>query len=204
MWSYFLLGAGFAFAAAVQPGPFQTFLIAETLHRGWRRTVPAALAPLLSDAPIIAAAVLVLTQIPGEMVRYLHFAGALFLFYLTRDAWLGWRREVPADETGGTADQRTIFKAALVNFLNPNPWLAWSLVLGPLFLRGYREHPAQGIALLVGFYLTMIVSLVGLISVFAFARRLGPQVRRITLGLSVLALAGFGFYQLWLGWRGGA
>ena len=204
MWSYFLLGAGFAFAAAVQPGPFQTFLIAEALHRGWRRTVPAALAPLLSDAPIIAAALLFLTQIPVEMVRYLHFAGALYLFYLTRDAWLSWRREVPADETGGTADQRTIFKAALVNLLNPNPWLAWSLVLGPLFLRGYREHPTQGIALLVGFYLTMIVCLVGLITVFSFARRLGSQVRRITLGLSVLALAGFGFYQLWLGWRGGA
>ena len=202
MWSYFLLGAGFAFAAAVQPGPFLTFLIAETLHRGWRRTVPAALAPLLSDAPIIAAALLVLTQVPDEMVRYLHFAGALFLFYLTRAAWLSWRRPATTEETGDRAVQRTVFKAALVNFLNPNPWLAWSLVLGPLFLKGYREQPAQGLALLVGFYLTMIVSLVGLVTVFAFARRLGPRVQQVTLGLSVLALAGFGFYQLWLGWLG--
>lgn len=202
MWSSFILGAGFAFAAAVQPGPFQTFLIAETLNRGWRRSVPAAFAPLLSDAPIIAASVLVLTQIPAEMVRYLHFAGAVFLFYLTWGAWRSWRQQKNEDEAPATSDHRTVFKAALVNFLNPNPWLAWSLVMGPLLVAGYRENPTKGVALLVGFYVTMIICLVGLISLFAFARRLGPKVQRVTLGLSVLALAGFGFYQLWLGLQG--
>lgn len=34
MWTYLVLGAGFAFAAAVQPGPFQTYLIGETIARG--------------------------------------------------------------------------------------------------------------------------------------------------------------------------
>ena len=50
MLELFALGATLAFAAAVQPGPFQTFLIAETLARGWRRTLPACLGPLYSTA----------------------------------------------------------------------------------------------------------------------------------------------------------
>ena len=75
MWNYLMLGAVLAFAAAVQPGPFQTFLVSETLSRGWRRTVPAAFAPLLSDAPIVAVALLVLTRIPGEMIRILTGCG---------------------------------------------------------------------------------------------------------------------------------
>jgi len=199
MWSYLLLGAGFAFAAAVQPGPFQTFLMSETLTRGWRRTLPAACAPLLSDAPIVAIALLVLTRIPGDMIRFLHLAGAVFLFYLTWGTWRSWRRFDASDALDTTAGHRTVFKAAFVNFLNPNPWLGWSLVMGPMFLTGYREAPARGIALIVGFYATMVASLIGLITLFAFARQLGPRVRRIMLGLSVFALAGFGIYQLWLG-----
>jgi threonine/homoserine/homoserine lactone efflux protein len=199
MWSYLLLGAGFAFAAAVQPGPFQTFLMSETLTRGWRRTLPAAFAPLLSDAPILVIALLVLTRIPGEMIRFLHLAGAVFLFYLAWGTWRTWRRFDASDTGEAAVGQRTVFKAAFVNFLNPNPWLGWSLVMGPLFLTGYREAPARGIALIVGFYTTMVASLIGLITLFAFARRLGPRVRRGMLGLSVFALAGFGVYQLWLG-----
>jgi threonine/homoserine/homoserine lactone efflux protein len=199
MWHYLMLGAGLAFAAAVQPGPFQTFLVSETVTRGWRRTWTAAFAPLLSDAPIVTVALLVLTRIPQGMVRFLHLAGAVLLFYLAWCAWRSWRRGEVDDEPAAGGERRTVFKAALVNFLNPNPWLGWSLVMGPLFLEGYREAPGRGAALIVGFYATMAASLIGLIALFAFARRLGPRVRRITLGLSVLALAGFGCYQLWLG-----
>ena len=73
--------------------------------------------------------------------------------------------------------------------------------MGPLFLEGWREAPALGLAMLVSFYVTMIACLVGFVALFAFARGLGPRVAKATLGLSVLALAGFAAYQLWLGIR---
>lgn len=199
MWAYLLAGAGFAFAAAVQPGPFQTYLLSEALTRGWRRTLPAAFAPVLSDAPIVAIALLVLVRVPGELVRFLHLAGAAFLFYLAWGAWKTWRQNAPAAEPEAGGDRRTLLKATLVNFLNPNPWLGWTLVLGPLFLTGYREAPARGIALIVSFYVTMVVCLIGLITLFATARKLDPRMQRIFQGVSVLALVAFGFYQLWLG-----
>lgn len=196
MWKYLVIGATFAFAAAVQPGPFQTYLVSETMTRGWRRTLPAAFAPLISDAPIILVALAVLSRIPEGMIRFLHFAGAVFLFYLSYGAYKTWRDYDPDRAPEPSAGHRTLGKAALVNFLNPNPWLGWSLVMGPIFMEGYREAPANGIALIAGFYGTMVISLAGLITLFAFARKLGPRINRATLGLSILALALFGLYQL--------
>jgi hypothetical protein len=39
----------------------------------------------------------------------------------------------------------------------------------------------------------------GVVILFGQAARFGDQVRKAMLGLSVLALAGFGLYQLWQG-----
>jgi len=199
----FVLGAALAFAAAVQPGPFQSFLVAETLARGWRRTLPAALAPAVSDVPIAAVALLALSRMPDSVVRVLHLAGALFLSYLARCAFRAWRAFDPDVEPGPGAARGTLLKAVTVNFLNPNPWLGWTLVLGPLFLEGWRATPARGVALVAGFYGVMILTLAGIITVFSLARRLGPRVNRAMLGLSVVALAAFALYQAWLGLRAG-
>jgi len=203
MWSYLAFGFTYAFAAVVQPGPLQTCLMSETLTRGWRRTLPATFAPMLSDLLIIVVVLTALSRIPADLVRFLHLAGAAFLFFLSWRAFVAWRRY---DSSGGQAaasGPRPLFKAMFVNLLNPNPWLGWSLVMGPLFIKGYRETPAYGIALVASFYVTMTIGLFGLIMVFAFAQRLGPRISRIMLGLSVLGLSVFGLYQLWMGTHAG-
>ena len=193
------MGAAFAFAASVQPGPLLTYIVSETLEKGWRRTLPASLAPIVSDGPIILLVLLVLSQIPGWFVQSMHFAGGILLFYLAYSAFKSWRDYDENKIINPVGGKQTLMKAALVNFLNPNPYIGWSLIMGPLFLKGYNETPANGIGLLIGFYFTMTASLAAIIFVFAFARKLGPKVNRLMLGLSVVALACFGIYQLWLG-----
>src|SRR5512134_656490 len=88
---YILQGLGYGFAAAAQPGPFQTYLISHTLSHGWRRTLSAALAPLVSDGPIIALALLALSQVPAWFQRFLYLAGGLFILVLALSAFKGWR-----------------------------------------------------------------------------------------------------------------
>ena len=73
--------------------------------------------------------------------------------------------------------------------------------MGPLLLKGWRETPAYGIALLLGFYVTMVACTMGIILLFAGARNLGPKVSRALVGISALALTCFGIYELWLGIR---
>jgi threonine/homoserine/homoserine lactone efflux protein len=196
---YLFLGATYAFAAAVQPGPFQTYLISSTLTHGWRRTVPAVVAPILSDMPIIALVLLVLTQVPPLVANLLRLAGGFFLLYLAVSAFAAFRA-YQAPTIGHPAETtRTVLKAAVVNLLNPNPYLSWSLVLGPLLLDAWQKAPVYGIGLLASFYGTMMASTAVILIPFAGARALGPRVGRAMVGLSALALAAFGLFQLWAG-----
>lgn len=201
MGPYLIFGATYAFAAAVQPGPLQTYLISQTLCNGWRRTLPSALAPIASDGPIIVLVLLVLARLPARTEGFLRLAGGVFLFYLAMRAFRSWRDYRRSPLVEACSARRSLISAALVNLLNPNPYLGWSLVLGPLLLKGWRETPANGLALVFAFYGTMTVSLAGIVALFAGARSLGPRVGRVLVGVSAVVLAGFGCYQLWAGGR---
>jgi threonine/homoserine/homoserine lactone efflux protein len=197
---YLVQGLGYGLAAAAQPGPFQTYLVAQALNQGWRRTLPAALAPLVSDGPIIALVLLALSQVPAWFQRFLYLAGGAFILYLAWNAYCGWRAGHTETPAGGGG---SLWRAALTNVLSPGPYLYWSLVTGPILLEGWRRAPGDGAAFLAGFYLAMVGSLAGLISLFADARQLGPHVNRALLSVSALALLGFGLYQLWRGLSSG-
>ena len=199
MTAILLQGIGYGLAAAAQPGPFQTYIVSQCLNRGWRRTLPMALAPLLSDGPIIALSLLLLSRLPDWWQQLLHIAGGLFLLYLAYSTYLSWRRFDSAELLSAQAPAHGIVKASLVNALNPNPYLFWSLVTGPILLSGWRQAPAIGLGFLIAFYATMIASLAAIILVFGLARRLGPRITHALLGISALALLGFGLYQLVLG-----
>ena len=71
--------------------------------------------------------------------------------------------------------------------------------MGPMLIEGWRIAPENGIALVIGFYTTLTICTAGIIILFAAARNLGPKVSRISIGISALALAGFGFYQIYIG-----
>jgi threonine/homoserine/homoserine lactone efflux protein len=202
MWLYVLQGIGYGFAAAAQPGSFQTYLISQTLTRGWRRTLPAALAPLISDGPIILLCLLVLTQVPAWLQHALYIAGGLFILYLAHGTYRSWKNfseQTPQVESG---TGQSVLKAALMNTLNPNPYIFWTLVTGPILLAGWRESPSIGMGFVAAFYLTMIAGLAAIILIFGIAQRLGPKFNRVMLGISALALFCFGLYQLWLGVSG--
>ncbi len=199
MFIYLAQGITFGFAAAVQPGPFQTYLMSRALHDGWRLTLPAAFAPLLSDGPIILLVLLVLNTIPLWWERVLQTAGGIFLFYLAFGTFKAWRDfsaiSVSPAESGGI----NLLKATLVNVLNPNPYLGWMLVMGPLLMKGWREAPVHGIALIIGFYGTIVLGGAAIVILFSTARVLGPRLNRALIGISAIGLVLLGLYQLWQG-----
>jgi len=199
VFSYLIFGITYAFAAAVQPGPLQTYIISQTLKKGWRSTLPAAFAPVISDIPILILILFLLSTMPANFIVILRIGGGLFLLYLAFKAFQSWQ-QFEADKTAiDESGRQTLFNAVFVNLLNPNPYLGWSLIMGPLFLEGWKIAPANGIALIASFYLTMILTLAGIIILFGFARKLGPQVSKVLIGLSSFVLLAFGIYQLWLG-----
>jgi len=195
---YVVFGITYAFACAVQPGPFQAFIVSQTLTVGWRRTLWASLAPVISDGPIILIVLAILHQTPIWLEPVLFSAGGVFLLFLAFRAWQEWRDHHVSTEQPPSGNG-TLWKAALVNFLNPNPWLGWSLVMGPFFLEGWRQSPANGMALLLSFYLTMGVATAAIIVLVAATGRLGDRVSRTLVGLSAVALGLFGLYAMYRG-----
>jgi threonine/homoserine/homoserine lactone efflux protein len=196
MLQYVLIGGGLGFAAGVQPGPLQAFLFSRVALHGWRRTLPASFAPLLSDGPIAVVALVVLGELSTPLQQILRAAGGLLLLYL------GWStlRQSMRDADERTVDPRsapqTIFQAAAINLLNPNPYLGWALVLGPAAVHAWREAPSHGVALVGSFYVTMIATIAGTVVAFGTASFLSSRARRVLILLSGVILAALGVYQL--------
>jgi threonine/homoserine/homoserine lactone efflux protein len=194
--TYLVLGATYGFAAGAQPGQLQAYLINRAVAHGWRSTLPAALAPILSDAPIICLVLVVLTRVPPLMVSVLQTAGGVFLLYL---AWSTAVASSGAQTAPPVSARQTLAKAAVLNLLNPNPYLGWSLVMGPLCLEAWHRAPSNAVALVAAFYGLMVVVSATIVLMFAMARSLGARLSRVCVAISAVALACFGLYQLWAG-----
>jgi threonine/homoserine/homoserine lactone efflux protein len=190
-----VLGAGLAFAAVVQPGPLQAFILAKVISSGWRRTLPAAFAPVISDGPIAALALVVLPNVPLSIHAGIRGAGGLFLLWLAWSAFRQARVGVPG-AAGGHDAPRTLARAVVVNLLNPSPYVAWTLVIGPAVVAAWNRWPGEAIALVGAFYGTMVSGLAAFIVLCGSAQSLGQGTRRI-LGLaSAAVLAALGAWQL--------
>lgn len=196
MLKYFIIGSGFAFAAAVQPGPLMAFLLSRVAMSGWRRTLPAAFAPVISDGPIAILAILVLNRFAGGFEHILKAAGGMLLLYFAGSTLVAWRRAKTGTAAETPSAPQTLFQAVAVNLVNPGPYLGWSLVLGPLTIEAWRQSYGLAIALVTSFYVTMVISLSLIIILFGTTSFLGSQGRSVLMLVSSAALAGIGLYQL--------
>jgi len=195
---YLLQGLTLGLSAAVSPGPFLAFLLSQTLANGWRRALPITLAPLVSDGPIIALVLLVLTQTPDWFLRALQVIGGLLLIYLAKGAFDVFRKatEVKAESASGEGG---FFKGVAMNGLNPNPYIFWSTVGGPTLINGWEISPLADVSFLIGMYVALIGGFALYIGLFAAASRVDPRLTRALNLLSAIALCLFGLYRLWQG-----
>jgi len=194
---YLLQGLTLGISAAATPGPFQAFLLSQAALKGWRRTLPAAFSPLVSDGPVILLVVFILTRMPAGLIDALRFGGGVFLLILARRAYQAARRGSAGNGVPQAPAAGTLVQAALLNVLNPNPYIFWSLIGGPLLLQGWHEGIGVSAAFLCGMYTGLIGGSSCLVILFATAARLERKVNRALLFLSVAALALFGLYQLY-------
>ena len=205
MLTYLLQGLVLGATASVQPGPFQAFLLSLVARHGWRRAMPAVLAPFLSDPPIVAVVLLVLTRLPERFLDGLLVAGGLFMVYLAWWAWRAFRAESQSD--GGPAEPppgstlAAILKASLMNALSPSPYIFWATISGPILIAGWRASPALGLAFLLGFYAALVGGMAVFVLVAGLTGRIDPRLNRALGLVSAVALLAFALYQLTTGLR---
>lgn len=199
MISYIIQGMVLGLAAATSPGPLQAFFLHQTMRNGWRQTLPAALAPLLSDGPIILLVLLVLTRTPDWMVRFVRISGGIFLIYLAASSIFELRRGREHEIDIDNEYQSGIVKAIITNLLNPNPYIFWGVVAGPILVSAWRLSKSYSVGFILGFYMTLVGGFIGLILLFATGRKLAPNLTLVFQAVSAIALAAFGTYQMYIG-----
>ncbi len=203
--AYFLQGVGLSIPATTTPGPFQAMLFSETLLRGFRHSAILVIVPVITDAPIIVLMLFILKQLPPIMINVLNVAGGLFVLYLAWNLFRQWRanKEQQVDVNAVQASAGGLLrKGILMNFLNPNPYLFWGLVSGPILIDALNRSIAYGVAFLIGFYGMFVVGLLLLAVLFHQARRLEQRLVRWLLLLSIMVLVLFGVLLLRSGFGG--
>jgi threonine/homoserine/homoserine lactone efflux protein len=168
----FLLGISLGLGAGVAPGPLLAVVIRSTLEGGFAAGARVACGPLLTDLPIIAVAAVLAASLPDEALAGLGLVGGLFLLWIGADAL----RDDPAPveaAVGGAPVAGSLRRGALVNVLNPHPWVFWITVGVPVLGDG---SAGQAALFLAAFYLMLIGAKV------AVAAALGAGRERLLRG----------------------
>lgn len=192
---YFTQAALLGLSAALLPGALQAFFFAQALRLGRTHALILALTPLLSDGPLVVAVLVLLRQVPPAWMRALAVIGGVYLLYL---AWNLFRTpEESANVSPDAGRIRTLFQAITINWLNPNPYVFWTTVLGPLVLKGWAVAPTYGLGFIAVFYGVMVLGNTGLIWLFGTMHGLPMVWRRRLVRFAALVLAGMGLRLLW-------
>ena len=153
---YLAVGTVLGLSAGLSPGPLLTLLISETLRRGVRSGVKVALAPIVTDLPIILLTLLLLSKWPGfhSILGVISLAGGCFILMMGCDSIRAKGIEVH-DRVSGPG---SLAKGVLANALNPHPYLFWFTVGAPTMARAMSLNVGALLAFVIGFYTFLVGS----------------------------------------------
>ncbi|HSJ53118.1 MAG TPA: LysE family transporter, partial [Anaerolineae bacterium] len=124
MLTYLALGLSMGFSAGLSPGPLLTLVITASLRSGFGGGLRVALSPFITDLPIILLSVLLSHSLPVGALRWVGTVGACVVIWLGIEALRASRHALlPGAEGAPAAPQRELWRGALVNALNPHPYL---------------------------------------------------------------------------------
>jgi len=190
--SYLISGTVFGLFAGIAPGPLLTLVVAETLRRSVRDGIKVALAPALTDLPIILASVLILAKLTAydTVIGVISLTGGIYLSYLGYECLTATGPELDEKENHPSS----LKKGVITNFLNPHPYLFWISVGAPIIIKGARAGMLGPVFFLAGFYVLIIGSKIGVaLIVGRFGRFLRSKAYGFTMKALGLALLVFAF-----------
>ena len=194
---FLIIGTALGLSAGFAPGPLLTLVISETLRHDIKAGVKVALAPILTDLPIIILTLLVLSKLSNfdGILGAVTMLGGCFVLYMgyesvcTKGIKLSLSEEQP----------KSLIKGALTNALSPHPYLFWLSVGAPTMTKAMSHDFSAPAAFIIGFYGFLVGSkiflaiLVGKSKTFLSGTTYIYTMR--FLGLVLCTLAMFLFYD---------
>ena len=189
--TYLTMGAVFGLTAGISPGPLLTLVISETLRHNKTEGVKIAIAPLITDIPIVLLTIFIFSKMASfdVVIGIISILGGIFIAYLGYDSIKSKGIEIEIQNL----KLKSIRKGIIVNILNPHPYIFWLMVGAPITIKAYQASPAAAFAFIIAFYVLLIGSKISIALVVDRSRaflknKLYIWTLRI-LGLVLLILA---------------
>jgi len=154
---YFLtIGTVLGLSAGIAPGPLLTLLISETLQHDTKSGIKVALAPIITDLPIIILTLFVLSRLSNfhTILGIISLAGGFVLLSMGYESIRTKGVELRIRET----EPKSLTKGVLVNALNPHPYLFWFSVGAPIMTKAMSLNISALFAFIVSFYAFLVGS----------------------------------------------
>ncbi|MED5398068.1 MAG: LysE family translocator [Candidatus Thermoplasmatota archaeon] len=187
-----LAGAGVALGIieGIKPGPLLTMVIRESLSKGLKAGMWTAAAPIFTDGPLIIVSLFFAGWMATEpsVLLTISALGALFLTKMGLECF---SLELP--DPGMEGDASGSFKrGVLTNLLNPNVYVFWFLIGGPLMASASEQEPVAPVIYAIAFLLTIILVKASIAWIFVGGGTwLSPRRYRIAMVICGLAMLGF-------------
>jgi len=151
---FLAFGCVFGLAGGFTPGPTTALVVAQTLRFGLADGIKVAIAPLLTDAPIIAVALVLMGQLARvePVIGVVTLMGAAFLVYLAAESFRVRGVELPDD----MIEPRSLRRGFMVNLLNPHPYLFWFVIGTPTLLKAASTSVFGAVLFVVGLYACLV------------------------------------------------
>jgi threonine/homoserine/homoserine lactone efflux protein len=156
MLSFLTTGTILGLSAGFAPGPLLALVVSETLQHDMKAGVKVALAPILTDLPIIIFTLFILAKLSRfhHILGIISIIGACFLLYLG----------IKNIQTKGvqininTSAPKSLQKGILVNALSPHPYLFWFSVGGPTTIKAMSVSLSAALFFIGSFYMLLVGS----------------------------------------------
>jgi threonine/homoserine/homoserine lactone efflux protein len=156
MLSFLTTGTILGLSAGFAPGPLLALVVSETLQHDMKAGVKVALAPILTDLPIIVFTLFILAKLSRfhHILGIISIIGACFLLYLG----------IKNIQTKGvqinisTSAPKSLQKGILVNALSPHPYLFWFSVGGPTTIKAMSVSLSAALFFIGSFYMLLVGS----------------------------------------------
>ncbi|RLC23511.1 MAG: LysE family translocator [Deltaproteobacteria bacterium] len=153
---YLTIGVVLGLSAGLAPGPLLTLVISETILHDIRAGIRVALAPLVTDPPIILLTVFILAKLSNfhGILGIISIVGGFVVLGMGIKGlkFKGLKIDVQK------ARSRSLLKGILVNFLSPHPYLFWLSVGAPTMTRANDRHVFAAAVFVISFYLLLVGS----------------------------------------------
>lgn len=146
----------FGLTAGISPGPLLTLVISETLQYNRIAGIKVAVAPLITDGPILLISLFVLSKIANLNALFgaISLVGAGFLAYLAYES-LTIRK---VDFHIQRKESASLKRGIITNALSPHPYLFYLTVGGPLLVKALHQNVIFGVTFIVSFLIFLVGS----------------------------------------------